>query len=183
MIAYRRFFAALTLLVFLPGCAGSGQPRPVWTSAPDADVAEFSTFRLAEAAQGQPASVLDTQVRNALRAQLLAKGYEESEDEAGLLVEFQPVAYEEQPGSSPVTIGIGMGSWGRNVGGSVGTSIPVGGRSDDRITHRLAIRAVDIANERELWIGTTTTVDRGSDTRDIDRAVAGVMRGFPSRQD
>lgn len=183
MIAYRRFLAALALLVFLAGCAGSGQPEPVWTSAPDADVSVFSTFRLPKASQGQPASILDTQVRAALREQLLAKGYVESQDEADLLVEYQPVAYEETPGSSPVTIGIGMGTWRRNVGGSVGTSIPVGGRSDDRISHRLAIRAIDTVNERELWIGTTTTVDRGADAGDIDRAVAGVMRGFPARRD
>jgi hypothetical protein len=182
MVASVRVVLAVILLTALAGCAGSGKPRPVWASAPDADVATLSTFHLAGPEEGQRLTVLDTQVHTAIRAQLLAKGYVESPDAPDFVVAYRPVAYEARSGSSPLTIGIGMGTWGRNVGGSVGTSIPVGGQDDERVTHRLAVRAIDPGSERELWIGTTTSIEPPAATDVVERAVAGVMQGFPARR-
>jgi hypothetical protein len=170
-----------TALLLLFGCAGAGQPKPVWVSAPEADIPALATFAFAEPAEGRTQTVLDSQVRNALRAELLSKGYAESSAEPDFTVSYQPVAYEARSGSSPFAIGIGMGTWGRRVGGSIGATIPIG-EGVERVTHRLTIRAEDPASRRELWVGTTTSIEPPAEAQIVARAIAGVMRGFPARR-
>jgi hypothetical protein len=183
MISGVRVVATVGLLLSLLACAGAGQPKPVWVSAPEANIPALSTFALAEAVDDRPATVLDTQVRNALRTELMKKGYAEASADPDFVVSYQPVAYEARAGSSPVTVGIGMGTWGRRVGGSVGAAIPIGGSDAERVTHRLTIRAEDPEGRRELWVGTTTSIEPPAETQIVTRAVAGVMRGFPPRRD
>jgi hypothetical protein len=170
------------LLYSIVGCAGIGGPKAEWATAPDVDLPAFSTFDWADGPSGTPQTVLDSQVRNALRAELLKKGYEESPDAPDFLVSYEAVEHEMGQRSSPVTIGIGVGTWGRHVGGRVGTSVGVGGGGDPNLRYRLAIRAIDPDRSRELWVGATTTFELPPEARVIDRAVAGVMRGFPGKR-
>jgi hypothetical protein len=175
-----RFLPTLLALCTMLGCAGAG-PRPEWAAAPDANLPALATFTWADLSEGAPRTVLDTQVRNALGAELATKGYEESREAPEFLVSYELIEHETARGASPVRIGIGMGTWSGRVGGSVGTSVGVGGGDPD-LRYRLTIRALDRERSRELWIGATTTFQLPADARTIERAVSGVMRGFPARR-
>jgi hypothetical protein len=179
----RALLAAIVLPLAIAGCAGTSQPRPEWASAPDADIGARSTFGWLHDTADRPQTLLEGRVRDAIRADLLEKGYVESAERPDLVFSYEVVSYEKTQSGPPVTIGIGMGSWGGNVGGSVGTSVGVGGGESTSVQSRLTIRAVDTARNSEVWIGTTTTFDQPAQAPAVARAVAGVMKGFPGRSD
>lgn len=172
----------LTLAISLLGCAGSSGPKPDWETAPDVDISAYSTFAWADGSRGPPVAILDNQVRSAIRAQLLQKGYVETADAADFIVRHETIESETVKQSNPVTIGIGIGSWGRNVGGSVGTSVGVGGKEENLQHNRVTIRALATESDREVWVGITTTLEERPDAPAIDRAIAGVMQGFPDKR-
>lgn len=183
MIARIRTLTMSALLVSMLGCAAGTQPKPDWTEAPGADIPAYSTFGFATAPGDAPLTILESQVRNALRAELTKKGYVESADAPDFVVSYSSEGYETAKRSSPLSIGIGVGSWGGNVGGGVGTSVPIGGGKESlSLQNRLTIRAVDPATNREIWIGTSTTFDQAADTRVVERVVAGTLKGFPAKR-
>lgn len=174
---------AITLCVLVPvlaACAGLNRPKPEWSTAPDADLASASTFGWSSGSGGSPQTVLLSHARNALTRELQRRGYRESAEAPDFLVSYELVEHERGQRSSPVRIGIGVGTWGRRVGGSVGTSVPIGSAETGE-SYRLVIRALEPDRSRELWIGATTSFEVPADAPEIDRAVAGVMRGFPDR--
>ena len=182
MIPLLRTLLTLPLLLLFVGCTGGAQPKPDWHSVPDVNIPAYSTFGWSDPARAAPVAILDTQVRDALRAELLKKGYTESTDAPDFLVNYETMEFESAKQSNPVRIGIGVGSWGGNVGGSVGTSTDVGGGTKVLQQNRVVIRALDQDGGREIWIGTTTTFEEHPDTRIVDKAIAGVMQGFPGRK-
>jgi hypothetical protein len=169
------------LLALLLGCAGA-RPKPDWATAPDADIAALATFGWETPAREAPRTILAGQIREALAAELAEKGYVQSEDAPDLVIGYEIATQEAVQSKSPVTVGFGVGSWGSNVGGSVGASVPVGGKAEPRLENRVTIRAVDPQANRELWIGTTTTLDQTADAKAVASAIAGVMKGFPDRR-
>ena len=180
-------FAAVLLFVLL-GCASGGAYQTESTTAPDTDIAAYASFGWLSSdspggATEPPRSIPDANLHNAIRAQLIEKGYREVEENPDFRVGFETTAYIEEKASNPVRIGVGMGSWGGNVGGGVRTSVPVG--SEDVTTTqetRLTIRAVDRSN-REVWVGTTTgDIQQGVDAAVVEKAVAGTLEGFPARR-
>ena len=176
-----RFFSILLLLSAV-GCAGSSQPKPDWQSAPDADIPVNSTFGWSDSARAEPVAILDRQIRDALRSQLIGKGYVESSDVPDFVVSYEAIEFEAVKQANPVRIGVGLGTFGGNVGGSVGTSTDVGGKTKVLQQNGVVIRAVDPESRREIWIGTTTSFDERPDAAVVDKAVAGVMEGFPVRR-
>jgi len=182
MNASLRSVAIFALLLSMVGCAGNAQPKPQWSAAADVDIAAYSTFGWADGTHGPPVALLDNQVRDAVRAELQKKGYTEAAAAPDFLVDHESIEQETVQPANPVRIGIGVGSWGGHVGGSVGTSVGVGGKESVRQENRVTIRAVDPKLNREVWAGTTTTLDERPDANAVNQAVAGVMRGFPARR-
>ncbi|MEZ5559712.1 MAG: DUF4136 domain-containing protein [Pseudomonadales bacterium] len=179
MTARVRILMALAASISLLGCA-AGAPKPQWATA--ADMPELATFGWAtQGSAERPLTILDTQVRTALAAQLTRKGYAESADAPDFRMSYELVTYEKNRSSNPVRIGIGVGTWGGHVGGSVGTSVGLGGSEDPKVRAQLQIHAVATESNREVWTGTTTTFGPGPDAATVERAVAGVMQGFPQR--
>ena len=181
--------SAVALLCVLLGCATGGSSKPESAIAPGADIAAYRSFGW-ESAGGSPAttdqplSIRDANIQNAIRAQLTEKGYSEVEDRPDFRISYEAAAYMKEKTSNPVRIGIGVGSWGGNVGGGVGTSVPVG--SQGVVTtqeSRLTIHAVDQKSNAEVWVGTTTgDIQQGLDAGAVDKAVAGMLAGFPARR-
>lgn len=176
-----RLASVLVVLLAALGCAGLGRPKPEWSTAPDVDFASLSTYAWVDR-RGETQTVLTSQIRSALAAELQDKGYEHSPDAPDFLIEHEVVEHDRGRSSSPVRIGIGIGTWGRHVGGSVGTSVPVGG-GDPGQSYRLMIRAIEPDPRRELWVGGTTSFELPADAQVIDRAVSGAMRGFPGTRE
>ncbi|MEQ8859131.1 MAG: DUF4136 domain-containing protein [Pseudomonadales bacterium] len=181
MIKTLRLATVASLLVSLLGCAGGEGSKPRWSEAPEIDVAGYSTFGWSDRTGKPPVTILDNQIRNAVRAELVAKGYVESSDAPDFLVHHEPVEQETVKQGSPVRIGIGIGTRSGNVGGSVGTSVDVGEKDQVVQQMRVSIRATT-PDEREAWIGTTAVMAERPDEETVDRAIAGVMKGFPDRR-
>jgi hypothetical protein len=183
-------FIAVVLLVLLQGCA-TGEQKPDSVTSPGSDIPAYATFSWPALGGGgattttPPLSILDTNIHDAIRAQLIAKGYREVETNPDFIVTYDVAPYQvEKKSSPPVSIGIGVGSWGGNVGGGVGTSVGVGGGQGTESTmNRLTIRAADGKSGKEVWVGTTTSdIKQGLDASAVDKAVAGTMAGFPARR-
>jgi hypothetical protein len=178
------------LLFVLLGCA-SGPWQTESTTAPGADIAAYASFGWRSASDGAgdatepPLSIPDANLlRNAIRAQLIEKGYREVEETPDFLVGFEATAHVKEKAPNPIRIGVGMGSWGGNVGGGVSTSAPVGseGVTTTRET-RLTIRAVDQKSNQEVWVGTATgEIEPGTDADAVEKAVAGTLERFPARR-
>jgi Domain of unknown function (DUF4136) len=186
----RRFGTAGLLLLALLGCAGGGGWKPESTTAPDADIAAYSTFGWlptgdsAKGASEQPLSIADANLYDAVRKQLVEKGYREVEHAPDFRVGFETTTQLKEKTSPPVRIGVGMGSWGGNVGGGVNTSVPVGSERVKTVAEtRITIRAVDPKGNREVWAGSTTgVIQEGLDAGVVEKAVAGLMDDFPERR-
>jgi hypothetical protein len=173
----------LALVLSLLGCTSSA-PKTDSMTAPGSDIPGYRTFGWASATAQAPMTILDTNIHDAIRAQLLAKGYVEADEAPDFRVAFDVSSYETTKKSSPMRIGVGVGTWGGNVGGSVGTSVPVGGGGGEPATqNRLTIRAVDAKSTKEVWVGTTTSdIKQGLDRNAVDQAVAATMKKFPRRR-
>jgi hypothetical protein len=169
------------LLVVATGCATT-TPKPESQIAPDANLAAYTTFgwKPADAAVAdEPLRILDVQIRTAIRAEMIARGYVEAEAEPQLLVTYESVAVDKVK-SSPFRIGIGMGSFGSNVGGSVNVGSPA---VQSYREGQLVIRILDAAANRELWFGSIAgNADRSKvDAESVARTVALAMQDFPAR--
>jgi hypothetical protein len=186
-----RLPGAIGLLVSLAlGCASSGRWQTESATAPGADLAGYASFAwlAAEAPHGNageaPLSIADANVRNAIRAQLIEKGYREIEANPDLRIGFETSTRARERTSEPVRIGVGVGSWGGNVGGAVDASVPVGSERVKTVAEtRITIRALDPEDGRELWIGSATgEVREGLDADAVAKAVAAVLDDFPARR-
>ena len=168
------------------GCA-SQAPQPTSMRDPQADFSAYKTFAFDEKGRAdasgaqQPLSILDQNIRAAIKNQMTAKGYAEAP--AGTTPDLF-VAYEtakaETIRNNPFRVGIGVGSWGGNVGGGVSTSTP----DAKQVTEgTLVIHAIDQAREAAVWEGRVTRElgKAGADPAVVQGAVAEVFKDFPAR--
>jgi hypothetical protein len=177
------WLTVLALGLVLTGCTTPGGPQVESETAPDADFSTFRTFAFATqpgpSGDEAPLRILDTNIRTAIRNELASRGYVESEEGPDLRIAFESVT-QEKVKSNPFRIGIGMGSWGGNTGGSVG----VGTSGVDSYSEgRLVVRAIEVQPNREVWVG--STADRigkyGLEEKDVARMVRLTLRDFPTR--
>lgn len=169
-------------LAFLAGCTTPVPPRHESQAAPGVDLTRFATFSLSPTAgteEDAPLRLLDVNIRDAIRAEMQRRGFREDEANPDLRIDYETAA-EDKLRSSPVRIGIGMGSWGGNVGGSVNMGTP---SVESYQEGRLVIHIADAGKNQEIWYGTVTgKVDRQKlDAASVARAVALAMEDFPAR--
>jgi hypothetical protein len=169
------------LLAGLTGCAGDPGDKPVWVSASDVDIPALETFGWEGPADAAPVTILDNQIRDALRAQLEAKGYSETIEDPDFLISHETIEHDALKKGNPVRIGVGVGSWGGNVGGSVGTSVDVGEKDKMVQQLKLQVHAVDPDRGREIWAGTSAVLPERPDSAAVNRAVVDLMVGFPTK--
>jgi len=181
MIATLRTVAAAALITLSVGCTGTQEAKPRWVEAPESNIPGSETFGWLDRSGQPPVSILDNQIRDAIRADLLKKGYVETDESPDFRVGHETFESAAVQQGNPVRIGIGVGSWGGNVGGSVGTSVDVGDKEKVVQQISVTIRAVDPDDDREVWIGTTSPMSDRPDTTTVNGRIAGVMKGFPAR--
>jgi len=186
--ALRRFILAIALAAtaagLVAGCA-SPPPKPETMRDPSVNFANFRTFGWtaggAVDAGDAPLKLLDANIRAAIADAMKRKGYVEAAADAtpDLRMAYE-TASAEKVESNPVRIGIGVGSWGGNMGGSVSMGSP----SVRNFTEgTLVVHAVDTARNAEVWQGRVSgKVTRGSvEPAAINQAVAQAMADFPVR--
>jgi hypothetical protein len=175
---------ALAATGLVVGCA-STPPQAESMRDPQADFAAFKTFGWTDgpAVDGTdaPLKLLDGNVRSAIAAELKSRGYTEAP--AGTTPDLR-MTYEtataQKIENNPVRVGIGVGSWGGNVGGSINVGSP-SVRNYKEGT--LVVHAVDTARNAEVWQGRVSTkITKGStEPAAIAEAVAVAMKDFPRK--
>lgn len=166
------------------GCA-SPPAKPETMRDPGTNFSNFKTFGWAAGgptdATDAPVRLLDTNIRAAISDVMQRKGYVEAP--AGTSPDLR-IAYEtksaEKIENNPVRVGIGVGSWGGNVGGSVNMGSP----SLRNFTEgTLVVHAIDSARNAEVWQGRVSgKLTKGSlEPAAINQAVATAMADFPVR--
>jgi len=179
-------FLGLGLLAsaLVAGCA-SPPPQPETMRDPAANFAAYRTFGWtaggATEATEAPVRLLDANLRAAISDVMKRKGYVEAP--AGTAPDLR-LAFEtasaEKIENNPVRVGVGIGSWGGNFGGSVNMGSP-SIRNYQEGT--LVIHAIDNARNAEVWQGRVSgKVTQGSlEPAAINQAVAQAMADFPVR--
>ena len=175
---------ALCAAMLAGGCAATPE-RPQTMRDPQADFSAYTTFGWYQPPGDDGAaklhSIVDGYIRAAIGNELTDKGYAEAA--AGAAPDLS-VAYEAASGeklkSNPFRVGVGVGSFGRNVGGSVGVGSP--GVRNVR-EGSLVVHAIDHARDIEIWRGSIAReLGRGSvDAATVQAAVTELMRDFPAR--
>lgn len=173
---------ALLGLVLAAGCA-SAPPQPESMRDPAADFASYRSFGWAPAPgvspTDAPLQLLDQHIRAAIAAEMKRRGYSEDQASPDLRIAYE-TASEEKVENNPVRVGIGVGSWSGNFGGSVSVGSP-SVRSYQEGT--LVIHAIDSGRNAEVWQGRISgRVSKGSlEQSAVAAAVAAAMRDFPTR--
>ena len=175
---------AVLAAALIAGCA-SPPPKPETMRDPSVNFASFETFGWiaggTNEATDAPVRLLDTHIRAAITGVMQRKGYVEAP--AGTTPDLR-IAYEtasaDRIENNPVRIGVGVGSWGGNMGGSVSMGSP----SIRNYTEgTLVVHAIDTARNTEVWQGRVAgKVTKGSlEPAAINQAVAQAMADFPVR--
>ena len=168
--------------VMLAGCAAT-PPQPESMRDPTANFSSYRTFGWAPApgvsGTDAPLQLLDRNIRESIVAEMRRKGYEESAESPDLRIAYE-TASTEKIESQPVRVGVGVGSWGGNVGGSINVGTP-SVRNYEEGT--LVIHAIDSARNAEVWQGRIASrLSKGStEPAAIAAAVGTAMRDFPAR--
>ena len=179
-----RLRSGLTLFValLLGGCA-SPPPQPESMRDPGANWASYATYGWAPSpgvsGTDQPLLMLDQTIRRAIATELQRRGYVEAAENPDLRFAYE-TASAEKVESNPVRVGIGVGSWGGNVGGSVNVGSP---SVRNYREGTLVIHAIDAARNAEVWQGRISSRSNNGSTESaaIASAVATAMRDFPAR--
>jgi hypothetical protein len=172
----------LLALALLAGCA-TQPPQPQSMRDPAANFTAYRTFgwapRPAPDGTDAPLALLDQNIRESISAEMKRRGYTESQDNPDLKIAYE-TAKADKIENNPVRVGVGVGGWGGNVGGSVGVSSP----SVRNFTEgTLVIHAIETAKNAEVWQGSISgKLTKGSaDASAVRYAVSTAMRDFPAR--
>jgi len=175
---------ALGATALISGCA-STPAEPQSMRDPQADFSAYKTFawnaETSSGNAGQPVSVVDGYIRTAIATELTRKGYAEAA--AGttpdLRVEYEAVKAEKVK-NNPFRVGIGVGSYGSNAGGSVGVSSPSVKNVEEGT---LVVHVIDPARNTEVWRGTASReLGKGNvEPAVVQTVVADLLSDFPAR--
>ncbi len=166
------------------GCA-SAPAKPETMRDAQADFSAYETFGWHAAAptdkSGATASIVDGYIRTAIANELKSKGYVEAAagSTADLTVEYEAASAEKLK-NNPFRIGVGVGGYGSNVGGSVGVGSP--GVKEIK-EGSLVVHVIDPARKSEVWRGSIARElgKGGVKPEAVQSAVAELLRDFPAR--
>jgi Domain of unknown function (DUF4136) len=178
--------SALSVFGGIAACTSSGPSQPESMRDPQANFASYQTFGWTAggdvAPNDEPVKLLDSNIRAAITAELKRRGYVEAAADAtpDLRIAYE-TASADKIENNPVRVGIGVGNWGGNVGGSVNVGSP---SIRNYKEGTLVIHAIDSARNAEVWQGRVSQkVTKGSlEPAAVNLAVATAMKDFPARQ-
>jgi hypothetical protein len=180
----RRTAAAtvVALGIALAAACAAPPPAPESMRDPDADFAAYRTYGWAPAGgvsdADAPLQLLDRNIREAIAEQMKRRGYVESQQSPDLRIAYE-TASADKVENSPVRVGVGVGSWGGNFGGSVNVGSP---SVRNYREGTLVIHAIDADRNAEVWQGRVSgRISNGSlEPAAIATAVSTAMRDFPA---
>ena len=167
------------------GCASSPPSPPESMRDPQANFSSYRTygFQADKSVDGtdEPLALLDANIRAAIASELRKRGYAEAAPGAApdLRIAYE-TASADKIENNPIRVGVGVGSWGGNVGGSVNVGSP---SVRNYREGTLVVHAIDSARNAEVWQGRVSKkITKGSlEPAAIAAAVTAAMRDFPAR--
>jgi hypothetical protein len=182
-------FSAITAVILLSGCAAAIPPVEVTRFHTGANSAPGEVV-LVPLDGGDPASLEFRSYAAAVAKELTVIGYREGHGSATAYIAEVDVSRgvrEELSRRSPVTIGIGGGSFGRGGGIGIGTSFGVGGnRPRETVVTKLSVRLKARSDGKPFWEGRAETAAvSGAPAAQPGIAAAklanALFRGFPGK--
>jgi len=175
-------FAAFTLL---SACMNNAPAKPESKIDPNANIPVLKTFGWQPSTTNLVSTDVtqrkfDESIRQSISTTLSRKGYTETATDPDLLVSYEIGAYDKTK-SNPFSVGVGMGSWGGNMGGSVG--VGTGGGSRTVQESRLTISIVERKSDKEVFVGSMTgTLAPGASSNDVGGVVSQALQDFPAKR-
>jgi hypothetical protein len=177
------FVAASMLLLW---CAATAAQDVKYNFLRGTDFSKYRTYKWVRVPNVQyPNQILDSQIMEAIDAQLALKGLTKAEENPDLYVAYQAAVNQEKEWNSYSTGG-DMWGWGRWGGwGGYG-----GGMSTTTTTSQtihigtINLDLYDVASKQQVWRGEASkTLGSGKDPnkvkKNLDKAMAKMMKNYP----
>ncbi len=183
----RSFQVGVAGLALLLWCGSAAAQDIRFNFLPGTDFAKYKTYKWARVPKVQyPDQIMDTQIMEAIDAQLAQKGLTKSSgDEADLVVTYQAAVNQEKQWNSFSTgdnmWGYGRwGGWG-GYGGGMSTTTTT---SETINIGTLDVDIYDAAAKNQIWKGQATkTLGSGKDpakvNKNINKAMAKLFKKYP----
>ena len=168
------FSSALVATLFL-ATAGSLAAQDVrYNFMPGADFSKYHTYKWVNIRGAHPDQIMDAEIKQAVDAQLVAKGLSKTDsDKADLYIGYETAVHQEQQWdvSGSRAFGLASGSW-------TSSTISVG---------TLVLDMYDQGRKQLVWTeSATNTIDTGSDQekhmKKLDKAMAKLLKNYPPKQ-
>jgi len=149
------------MLLFLHSAVPAQDIR--YNSLPGTDFSKYKTYKWVRVPNAQyPNQILDTQIMQAIDAQLATKGLSKTEDNADLYITYQAAVSQEKQWNSYSTGGDywGWGGWGG--WGGIGSTTTTTSSTINIGTLNLDI--YDVGTKKQIWRGAASkTLGSGKD--------------------
>lgn len=177
--------AVAAVLVF--GCVSATAQDIKFNFMPGTDFSKYRTYKWVRVPKAEyPNQILDTQIMQAIDAQLSLKGLAKTDGEApDLYVAYQAAVNQEKQWNSYSTDmgGFGYGRWGGwgGYGGGMSTTTTT---SETIHIGTLNVDMYDVATKNQIWRGAATkTLGSGKDPakvqRNINKAMEKLFKKYP----
>jgi len=179
-----RGFFALLAAVILFTCMPAAAQDVKYNFLAGTDFSKYKTYKWVRVPDVQyPNQILDSQIMQAIDAQLAAKGLSKTEDNPDLYVAYQAAVNQEKQWNSYSTGG-DMWGWGRWGGW--------GGMETTRTTTStinigtINLDLYDVSSKQQIWRGEASkTLGSGKDPakvqKNLHKAMAKMFKNYPPR--
>ena len=172
------------MLLFLHSAVPAQDIR--YNSLPGTDFSKYKTYKWVRVPNAQyPNQILDTQIMQAIDAQLATKGLSKTEDNADLYITYQAAVSQEKQWNSYSTGGDmwGYGRWG-GWGGYGGGMQSTTTTSKTINIGTLNVDMYDVAQKNQVWRGAASkTLGSGKDPqkvqKNLNKAMAKLFKKYP----
>ena len=171
----RTLFSSALVAALLLATAGSLAAQDVrYNFMPGADFSKYHTYKWVNIRGAHPDQIMDAEIKQAVDAQLVAKGLSKTDsDKADLYIGYETAVHQEQQWDAWGSRAFGMGSasW-------TSSTISVG---------TLVLDMYDPGAKQLVWTGSATkTIDTGSDhekhMKKLDKAMEKLLKNYPPKQ-
>lgn len=167
----------IALIVAVLACGVTLAQEVTTNSMPGTDFSKFHTYKWVPVAGAeQPNQIVDSEIKQAIDAQLAAKGLTKTDgDKADLYVGYQTAVSQQQQWNA---YGMGGARW---AGGGMATAT-----SSTIDTGTLVLDMYDPATKQLVWSGRASkTLDpsnnQSKNEKNLDKAMAKLLKNFPPK--
>jgi Domain of unknown function (DUF4136) len=185
-ITFRNWIVLAMLAATVSGCATAPEPASA-VRFHSGFAVQAQSIALVPADPALARSLEFASYANALGAKLEALGFKPAAGTTADLI--GQISYSETrragpPKRSPVSIGVGVGGVGSNVGVSVGSQIGLGGSSESDVSsYELALRLNPAGSTQSVWEGRASVnlSGKGGLATAMPQLINALLSGFPGQ--